>query len=298
MSRLEFLLNALNNGGDIKDFEPQSRCEEILKACCTGEECSVEPKSRIEALLKILHAKGIASGGGGSAEEEWFNDGNTHIWISLPEGRTSPMLGVGVNGTVTVDWGDGTTPDVLTGTDAYTLSYTPNHHYASAGDYVITLTAEGEIYIGGAPEGSQLCLYAANNDDRNWVYRSSIRKIEMPSNGEYIGYNAFDKCYGLSSVKISDSVTYICEVSFYCCYSLTSINLPDNVDLLESEAIAGCYGLCKIRFNGTTPPTAEGRNTFRSLPADCIISVPVGCLDAYKSATNYPDPNTYTYVEE
>ena len=61
MSRLEFLLNALNNGGDIKDFEPQSRCEEILKACCTGEECSVEPKSRIEALLKLLHTKLVDS---------------------------------------------------------------------------------------------------------------------------------------------------------------------------------------------------------------------------------------------
>lgn len=66
MSRMEILLNALVNGGDIKDFEPQSRCEEILKSCCTGEPCGVEPQSRIEALLKIVQTK-LAE----SKVEEW-----------------------------------------------------------------------------------------------------------------------------------------------------------------------------------------------------------------------------------
>ena len=30
----------------------------------------------------------------GGSTDEWIGDGNTHIWITLYEGRTSPMLGV------------------------------------------------------------------------------------------------------------------------------------------------------------------------------------------------------------
>ena len=60
------------------------------------------------------------------------DDGTTRLYITLQEGRTSPMLGVGVNGTVTVDWGDGTEPDVLTGTSVSTTKWTPNHAYAAA----------------------------------------------------------------------------------------------------------------------------------------------------------------------
>ncbi len=66
MSRTEKLLKTLINGGDVANFEPQSRCEEILKSCCTGEPCGVEPQSRIEALLKNLQIK-IAEG----EVEEW-----------------------------------------------------------------------------------------------------------------------------------------------------------------------------------------------------------------------------------
>jgi hypothetical protein len=53
-----------------------------------------------------------------------------------------------------------------------------------------------------------------------------------------------------------------------------------------------------MRFEGTTPPTVANSNAFSKVPTDCIISVPVGSLSAYTTATNYPDPATYTYVEE
>lgn len=66
MSRTENLLKSLINGDNVADFEPQSRCEAILKSCCTGEPCGVEPQSRIEALLKIVQTK-LAD----SKVEEW-----------------------------------------------------------------------------------------------------------------------------------------------------------------------------------------------------------------------------------
>ena len=77
------------------------------------------------------------------------DDGKTRIHIHLEEGRTSPLLGVCPNGTVTVDWGDGTTPDTLTGTSIGTVKWTPTHNYALAGDYVIKLTVNGEMSFYG-----------------------------------------------------------------------------------------------------------------------------------------------------
>ena len=77
------------------------------------------------------------------------DDGKTRIYIHLEEGRTSPMLGVCPNGTVTVDWGDGTEPDTLTGTCVSTVKWTPTHEYGAAGDYVLKLTVSGSVRFAG-----------------------------------------------------------------------------------------------------------------------------------------------------
>lgn len=77
------------------------------------------------------------------------DDGMTRIYIHLEEGRTSPMLGICPNGTVTVDWGDGTDADVLTGTSLTTVQWTPTHHYASHGDYIIRLAIDGDAQLYG-----------------------------------------------------------------------------------------------------------------------------------------------------
>lgn len=64
MSSMEILLKAIINGGDVSSLEPQSRCELILKSCCTGEAHNITPQSRIEALLEALRTN-LAEGGNG-----------------------------------------------------------------------------------------------------------------------------------------------------------------------------------------------------------------------------------------
>ena len=67
MSRTEKLLNALIDGQNIEDYEPQSRIEILLKRICLSENCDdLEPKSRIEYLLKELSS---CVGGSGSGED-------------------------------------------------------------------------------------------------------------------------------------------------------------------------------------------------------------------------------------
>ena len=133
------------------------------------------------------------------------DDGKTRIYIRLEEGRTSPMLGVCPNGTVTVDWGDGTTPDTLTGTSTTTVKWTPNHAYAAPGEYVIKLTVDGTMGFYGdfSSSGSSAILrYPSSDDNRNRVYQNSVQKIEIGNGVTSIGDYAFGSCYSLESISI------------------------------------------------------------------------------------------------
>ena len=177
------------------------------------------------------------------------DDGKTRIYIRLEEGRTSPMLGVCPNGTVTVDWGDGTTPDTLTGTNTTTVKWTPNHAYAAPGEYVIKLTVDGTMGFYGdssSSGGSEILRYSSGNDNRNHVYRNSVQKIEIGNGVTSIGSYAFNNCYSLASITIPDGVTSIGTYTFNGCYSLASITIPDGVTSIEMYTFSGCYSLASI----------------------------------------------------
>ena len=252
----------------------------------------------------------VASG----SDEEWFNDGDTHIWITLNEGRTSPMLGVCPNGTVTVDWGDGTEPDTLTGTSTSTVKWTPTHNYAKPGDYIITLKVDGEMGIAGNSSvnaKSYLLRFSSSADGRNIVYQNTITRIELGNGVTSIGSYAFSSCYSLTSVVISDSVTSIggsafngCDSltfvvipdsvtsigdsAFFNCYSLASVVIPDSVTSIGGSAFSNCYGIAYYDFtNHTQVPTTSDTNAFYKIAADCEIRVPAALYDEWIAATNW-----------
>ena len=242
------------------------------------------------------------------------DDGKTRIYIRLEEGRTSPMLGVCPNGTVTVDWGDGTTPDTLTGTSTTTVKWTPNHAYTAPGEYVIKLTVDGTMGFYGTSTANQysaILRYSSTSDNRNYVYRNSIEKIEIGSSVTSIASSAFYSCYSLPSITIPDSVTSIASNAFHNCYALTSITIPDGVTSIGNYAFGYCYSLTSITIpdgvtsiassvfyscysvafydfsNHTSVPTLSNTNAFGSIAADCEIRVPAALVDAWKAATNW-----------
>ena len=242
------------------------------------------------------------------------DDGKTHIYIRLEEGRTSPMLGVCPNGTVTVDWGDGTTPDTLTGTSTSTVKWTPNHAYAAPGEYVIKLTVDGTMRLYGnySEAGKSAILrYSSGDDRRNYVYQSSVQKIEIGNGVTSTGNSAFSGCNSLASITIPDGVTSIGNYAFYNCNSLASITIPDGVTSIGDYTLANCTSLASITipdgvtsianriFSGcycvafydftayTTVPTLANTNAFTGIPADCQIRVPAALVDTWKAATNW-----------
>ena len=233
------------------------------------------------------------------------DDGKTRIYISLKEGRTSPMLGVCPNGTVTVDWGDGTTPDTLTGTSTTTVKWTPNHVYAASGEYVIKLTVDGTMGFYGdfsSSGGSAILRYSSSDDNRNRVYQNSVQKIEIGNGVTSIGDSAFYSCNSLESITIPDSVTSIGGHAFRDCHSLASITIADGVTSIGGYAFDSCYSLASITIPDGV--TSIGDYAFRNCYSLESITMPNGItsigtsvFDSCHSLASITIPGSVTSIE-
>ena len=202
------------------------------------------------------------------------DDGKTRIYIHLEDGRTSPMLGCCPNGTVTVDWGDGTEPDTLTGTSISTVQWTPTHEYGAPGDYVIKLTVDGSVGLAGSNSTNQysyLLRYSSGADGRNQVYHSAVQKVEIGDGVTTIGDLAFYNCFSLSSVTIPDGVTSIGNNTFVNCYSLYAITMPTGVTKINTGVFRYCYSLSSVTIPASvTSISSQAFQNCYSLPSVTI----------------------------
>lgn len=191
----------------------------------------------------------VASCGGLEIGQMYITtDGKTRVHIHLEKGRTRPMLGVCPNGSVDVDWGDGTEHDTLTGTSTSTAKFTPAHNYAAPGDYVIKLTVSdgGSFGFYGSNSTNQyagLLRFSVSGDQRNYVYRNAINSVFVGAGVTSIQNYAFYYCYNLTSITMPRGITSIGTYGFFGCMSLASITLPSGMTSIESYGFSGCSGL-------------------------------------------------------
>lgn len=195
------------------------------------------------------------------------DDGKTRIYIHLDEERKSPMIGLGVQGTVDIDWGDGSAHDTLTGSSYSTMVWTSNHNYAHGGDYVIKLNVtSGVAAIYGSNSSNQYCRllhYNSGSDGRNYYYLNAIKHVEIGSGIRLHNY-AFYYCHGLKSITIPNTVQAIESNAFYSCDSLKSLTIPNNILTVAENLCYGCYSLTSISMPGgtTTINNAAVRNCY------------------------------------
>ena len=236
------------------------------------------------------------------------DDGKTRLYIHIADKARSTVplyLQQTVANGVTIDWGDGSATETLTGTDNVNTS----HAYGVAGDFVISLEVADGYTLGlGSDQNSYCVMGSTSNNGR--VYSNMLQKVEIGSGvtsiGTYafqycyslssvtipngvtsIGNNAFQYCYSLSSVIIPNGVTSIGNNAFRSCSSLSSVIIPDGVTSIGTYAFRSCYGVAEYHLKRTTPPTLSDADAFSGIPSDCIIYVPKGCLEAYQNATNW-----------
>ena len=291
------------------------------------------------------------------------DDGKTRLHIRVWDKARSTVplyFSQTVANGVTIDWGDGSAAETISGTGNVNTS----HAYGAAGDYTISLAAADGCTIGLGTGSSSYCVMgsAGNNGKvycnllqsvnigdnvtsiRNHAVRDcySLASITIPDSVTSISGSAFQNCYSLASITIPDSVTSISGSTFRDCYSLASITIPDSVTSISGSAFQNCfsfasitipdsvtsigngafqncfsfasitipysvtsigsyvfqncYGVAEYHLKPTAPPTLSNTNVFTSIPSDCIIYVPQGCLDAYQTATNWS--NYASYMQE
>ena len=247
----------------------------------------------LEALIAAIEA----GGGGEVTPPTTPTDGKTRVYIHLEYGRTSPMLGVCPYGKVTVDWGDGTEPDTLTGASSTDVKWTPTHEYTAPGDYVIALTVEGTMGFYGESSTNRhsgILRYASGGDIRNRAYQNAVQKVEIGEGVTSIGNYAFYNCYSLASITIPESVTSIGGNAFGYCYSLASITIPESVTSIKGSAFLYCYGMRYYDFTASASvPALSSTNAFSGIPSDCQMLIPAALYDEWSAATNWATYASY-----
>lgn len=171
------------------------------------------------------------------------DDGKTRLVIQLEDGRLSPTLRLGLNGTATIDWGDGSATTTMTGLNTSTTVYS-THDYAGAGEYTILISIEGDARIFG---DSSVGTYLIQPDGSylRFVYYNSLYRVFIGSNMD-IGECAFSNCTALVSVTIPSGVNAIGNFAFDNCFSLVSITIPIGVSRINNSMLATCCSLINV----------------------------------------------------
>lgn len=231
----------------------------------------------------------IETGGSGGGDTPIPDDGKTRIFISIaeetPDNRLTFYLRftASVANNTTVDWGDGTS-ETLGSTTATNYS----HKYSQGGDYVITMTVNtGTIsFVGTSGTGASAYSIYGNRGSTNLYNRYRIKKVIFGDNISEIGTCVLNYASCVALIIISSGITSIGVNAFNSCSSLMSVTIPDGVTNIGNAAFGSCSSMSEYHFKSTTPPTLVSSDSIIA-PSDCIIYVPQGSLDAYKTATNW-----------
>lgn len=112
----------------------------------------------------------------------------------------------------------------------------------------------------------------------------SLASVVIPEGVESIGDSAFALCYALTSVTLPAGLKTIGIRAFDTCDSLATLTIPESVTDIKSSAFRTSAFMGSYHFKSIVPPTLADNDVFRSLPASCVIYVPVGSLEAYQTA--------------
>lgn len=210
------------------------------------------------------------------------NDGKTRIYITLVDGRLAPKFGLAINGTIAIDWGDGTS-DTLTGTS--TSLNSPSyieHTYSASGNYII----EVEVTTGAARIygiNAKCVLLTKDRFAYDYSYQSAIQKVEIGSDIS-IGSSAFAGCFSLESITIpSNAMFYAPNSCFSDCYNLKGLVLPTSTPLSD-YIVGGCRSLYYVSIPKMIGSVNVGQYAFNTCSSLKMLTIPEGITTIEESA--------------
>ena len=133
--------------------------------------------------------------------------------------------------------------------------------------------SDNGIYYGKNSDGKT--VYVTSGDNK--YTGSVVIPLTVTDSGKTysvtsIGYEAFYKCSGLTSVTIPNSVTWIGVKAFYNCSGLTSVTIPNSVTSIGEYAFSYCSGLTSVTIPNSV--TSIGSYAFESCRGLTSVTIP------------------------
>lgn len=198
------------------------------------------------------------------------SDGKTRLYIRILGNLAMNLrlyIGQTVGRGVTIDWGDGSATETISGTGTKSA----NHTYSTIGDYVIALTVtSGTMKLGGTATSAQVITLTESADGNTRACRSVLRGIAVGDDCEYNTYALYNEHF--IEFAIVSTTSGFMNNSYYCrnlkhitlpsgydyayarvCSALQSISVPKSVATFGASCFDGCAALQRVVFpNGIT----------------------------------------------
>ncbi len=186
-------------------------------------------------------------------------DGKTYIFVTVNAvtGLSPTMyINKATTAEMTVSWGDTTTS---TSSASGNINFAKT--YATAGDYIITISCSGGYKIGNGGSANQ--IFANGN------YRYILKKIYLGGNITLTNAYSFYNNYSLSIVSLPIAITTVSSYSFMNCRSLIHCNIPLATTAIDTTAFYFNYSLRNISIS--TGVATIGTDNFTS--CDSLTSI-------------------------
>ena len=217
--------------------------------------------------------------------------GKTEIDIELKSPRLAPYLGIAVNGTVDVDWGDGSTHSTVTGTSLTSQKRT-QHTYSAEGAYTIKISVTSGKFAFYGSSGYMMLGRNSSTGTDNWVYAERVNHIRLGTNVEIGQYGLYQ--LGLKDITMPSSIAAIGDYAFYYDYDIRSIVIPSSITVLNTYLFDHSYSMIRIAI----PPTVTTikRQALGNVPALESITIPYSVTAFENYAIYYSTNIRHIYI--
>lgn len=157
------------------------------------------------------------------------DDGKTRIYVTLTNKTLNLAVGLLVNGSLTLDWGDGSSETVTGSSVGDTSNILVPHTYSATGNYVITLSPDDASTSIVLRQYSKTISNIINNNTQEGGkdYAATITKVET---GVQLKYDtrAFNYCENLEFITLPDIESFGFQNggSFQNCLNLKALVIP------------------------------------------------------------------------
>lgn len=114
---------------------------------------------------------------------------------------------------------------------------------------------------------------------------TALERVTIPASVKTMDMAVFDGA-GLTEAVTPTGIFSLPNSTYNNCASLKKITVTENIGSIGRAALTPGDAIEEYHMMRSTPPSL-GRSVYLSMPEGCVVYVPKGSLEAYKSATNW-----------